>query len=47
LQTDGVVENPYAKESGTEIYLLTDANDFFTLVFYNNVEERKKKLDIF
>lgn len=43
----GVVENPYARESGTEIYLLTDANDFFTLVFYNNVEERKKKLDIF
>jgi hypothetical protein len=43
----GVVENPYARESGTEIYLLTGANDFFTLVFYNNVEERKKKLDIF
>jgi hypothetical protein len=43
----GVVENPYARESGTEIYLLTNANDFFTLVFYNNVEERKKKLDIF
>lgn len=43
----GVVENPYARESGTEIYLLTDANDFFTSVFYNNVEERKKKLDIF
>jgi hypothetical protein len=43
----GVLENPYARESGTEIYLLTDANDFFTLVFYNNVEERKKKLDIF
>ena len=42
-----VVENPYVRESGTEIYLLTDANDFFTLVFYNNVEERKKKLDIF
>jgi hypothetical protein len=43
----GVVENPYARESGTEIYLLTGANDFFTLAFYNNVEERKKKLDIF
>ena len=39
----GVLENPYAREFGIEIY----ANDFFTLVFYNNVEERKKKLDIF
>jgi hypothetical protein len=43
----GSVENSYARESGTEIYLLTGANDFFTTVFYNNVEERKKKLDIF
>jgi hypothetical protein len=43
----GVVENPYARESGSEIYLLTGANDFFTTVFYSNVEERKKKLDIF
>jgi hypothetical protein len=43
----GIVENPYARESGTEIYLLTGASDLFTLVFYNNVEERKKKLDIF
>jgi hypothetical protein len=43
----GVVENSCARESGTEIYLLTGANDFFTMVFYNNVEEHKKKLDIF
>ena len=41
------VENPFARESGTEIYLLTGASDLFTLGFYNNVEERKKKLDIF
>jgi hypothetical protein len=43
----GTVENSYAREFNTEIYLLTGANDFFTSIFYNNVEERKKKLDIF
>jgi Dolichyl-phosphate-mannose-protein mannosyltransferase len=43
----GAVENSYAREFNTEIYLLTGANDFFTVFFYNNVEERKKKLDIF
>ena len=43
----GTVENSYAREFNTEIYLLTGANDFFTTIFYNNVEERKKKLDIF
>ncbi len=41
------VGNPFARESGTEIYLLTGASDLFTLGFYNNVDERKKKLDIF
>ncbi len=43
----GTIENPYARESGTEIYLLKDANEAFTNLFYKNVEERKKKLDIF
>jgi hypothetical protein len=43
----GVVENEYAREKNTGVYLLTGANDFFTPVFYNKVEERKKKLDIF
>jgi hypothetical protein len=43
----GTVENSYAREFNTEIYLLTGANDFFTIIFYSNVEERKKKLDIF
>jgi hypothetical protein len=43
----GTVENSYAREFNTEIYLLTGANDFFTTIFYNNVDERKKKLDIF
>jgi hypothetical protein len=43
----GEVENEYAREKGTGIYLLTGAKDFFTPVFYSKVEERKKKLDIF
>jgi hypothetical protein len=43
----GEVENEYARENKTGIYLLTGANPIFTLVFYSKVEERKKKLDIF
>jgi hypothetical protein len=43
----GSVENEYAREKNTGIYLLTGASDFFTVVFYNKVEELKKKLDIF
>jgi len=42
-----VVENSYARESGTEIYLLIGANEAFTDIFYNNVDNKKKKLDIF
>ncbi len=43
----GVVENSYAREFNTEIYLLTGANEAFTDIFYKNVDDRKKKLDIF
>jgi hypothetical protein len=43
----GVVDNEYARENNTGIYLMTGASDLFTVVFYNLVEERKKKLDIF
>jgi Dolichyl-phosphate-mannose-protein mannosyltransferase len=43
----GSVENSYARESGTEIYLLTGANEAFTELFYKNVDSRKEKLDIF
>lgn len=43
----GTVENEYAREKGTDIFLLTGANENFTGVFYKLVEERKKKLDIF
>jgi len=43
----GVVENEQARERNTGIYLLTGAADRFTSIFYNKVEERKMKLDIF
>ncbi len=43
----GAVENEQARERNTGIYLLTGAIDSFTPIFYNKVEERKKKLDIF
>lgn len=41
------VENTYAREHGTGIYLFTGASDSFTNLFYNKVEERKNKMDIF
>ena len=43
----GVVENEYAREKNTGIYLLTGANEALTALFYAKVEEKKKKLDIF
>jgi hypothetical protein len=43
----GVVENKYARENNTGIYLLTGADAGFTDRFYIIVEERRKKLDIF
>lgn len=43
----GVVENKYARENNTGIYLLTGADAGFTERFYKLVEERKRKLDIF
>jgi hypothetical protein len=43
----GVVENKYAREYNTGIYLLTGADTAFTQRFYSIVEDRKKKLDIF
>lgn len=43
----GVVENEYAREKDTGIYLLTGANAAFTEIFYKKVEDQKKNLDIF
>lgn len=43
----GVVENEYAREKNTGIYLLTGANAAITEIFYKKVEDLKKNLDIF
>lgn len=43
----GVVENEYAREKNTGIYLLTGAVPYLTDVFYKMAEDRKKNLDIF
>lgn len=43
----GIVENEYAREKGTGIFLLTGAAPEFTKFFYNEAERRKRELDIF
>jgi len=43
----GVVENEFAREKGTAIYLLIGANNYVTEFFYKMAEDRKKRLDIF
>jgi hypothetical protein len=43
----GVVESEFAREKGTEIYLLTGANSEVTAKFYQMAEDRKNRLDIF
>lgn len=46
-QTIGFVENEFAREKGTGIFLFTGARPVFTEFFYNEAERRKKELDIF
>lgn len=43
----GSVENEFAREKGTGIYLLTGASLPFTGIFNNMADERKRNLDIF
>lgn len=43
----GVVENEFAREKGTGIYLLTGANANFTEWFNKLAEDRKAKFEIF
>ena len=43
----GVVENEYAREKGTGVYLITGAIPALTDIFYKLAEERKKKFEIF
>ncbi|MCK9484528.1 MAG: glycosyltransferase family 39 protein [Candidatus Marinimicrobia bacterium] len=43
----GVDENQYAREKGTEIYLLLDAKAEFTRWFYQTAHQRRETWDIF
>jgi hypothetical protein len=43
----GIVENEFARERNTGIYLLLGANNEFTGIFYKIAEDKKRKLDIF
>jgi hypothetical protein len=43
----GVVENQYAREKGTGIFLYSDADSSFTRFFYAEAERRRSNLDIF
>ncbi len=43
----GKVENEYARENGTSVYLMTGGNSLVTELFYKLAEDRKKKFDIF
>jgi hypothetical protein len=43
----GIVDNKYAREKGTGIFLLTGAAPAFTGIFYKKADERKAKFDIF
>jgi hypothetical protein len=43
----GIVNEEYAREKNTGIYLLTGANDALTEIFYKIVEDRKKNMQIF
>jgi hypothetical protein len=43
----GTVENQYAREKGTHIYLLSGALPAFTDLFYKKAEERIKNFEIF
>lgn len=43
----GTVENEFAREKGTNIYLLLGAKESATEIFYREANERKNNLDIF
>lgn len=43
----GVVENKYAREKGTHIFLLLGANDVVTEMFFKLAEKRKQNFDVF
>ena len=43
----GTVENEYAREKGTKIFILSGAIPAFTDIFYKKAEERIRKFEIF
>ena len=43
----GVIENEFAREKGTKIFLLLGAKSSATEMFYKIAEERKRNFDIF
>lgn len=47
FQRVGTVENEYARENGTAIWLMTGASPEFTEVFYKMAERRREEFDIF
>ncbi len=47
LKLVSVVENEFAREKGTKIFLLLGANDAVTEMFYKMAGERKRNFDIF
>jgi hypothetical protein len=47
FKTVGIVENEFAREKGTKIFLLLGAKPEFTGLFYKMAEERKRKFNIF
>ena len=47
VQLVGTVENDYAREKGTKIYLLSGAIPAFTDLFYKKAEERMNNFEIF
>ena len=47
VQVKGTIENKYAEEFGTQIYLLSQPKTDITPVFYKMIEEKKRTMDIF
>ena len=47
IKVVGVVENEYAREKGTRIFILSGAKPAFTKLFYKMADERKARFDIF
>ena len=47
IEKIGSVENQYAREKGTSVYLMTGANEKFSEFFYGEVKRRRLEMDCF